>query len=454
MVLLLWALILISLYSPILGILFIIISTSTVFPLSLFPQVISFGEIGLYFPEALALVLLISIFFKGVVRRDLQKLNSYGTVLMLILFYWIIFSMVYAVLLGKSSLINSILEARPFLYYMNYFLILYYITTKKDLVFLFNGLILVSLITCVLIFVQYILGFEHKLFPWYEWIVGKISFRPGEPGITRVFPNANAVVYTLFFPTLILTLNKVADKIWYKIFLVTAVLSFFLSFTRNIYFSVLIGLFLTWLILRGRVKKLLLRRFITIILLGILIAYIPVHLGLIQVTNWWQLALLRTQEALESGVTGAQTMISRTKESTVILEKISQSPILGNGIGTHYYNPVIGVKWGYVHNGYLGIIFQMGIIGLIIHLLFFYNYIKISLECYKKVDDIYSRNIVLGFLISFLALLPAVIAKPVFVEEYFWISLIGLTYTIPAVIIKISDQEKNISGGSVSNLKV
>jgi hypothetical protein len=84
----------------------------------------------------------------------------------------------------------------------------------------------------------------------------------------------------------------------------------------------------------------------------------------------------------------------------------------------------------------------MGIIGLLILFFLLYRFFSSGLKYYRTTQNEYFRNTIFGFVAAMFALLPAIWVKPVLVEEYFWISLLGIVWALPAIIARNDDSER------------
>ncbi|HTY59510.1 MAG TPA: O-antigen ligase family protein, partial [Bacteroidota bacterium] len=70
-----------------------------------------------------------------------------------------------------------------------------------------------------------------------------------------------------------------------------------------------------------------------------------------------------------------KSVTNRFAESQVLIDLIPQSPVVGHGVGTpcSFYNIIddVTVQTGYAHNGYLFLLYKVGIVGTIALLGFF-----------------------------------------------------------------------------------
>jgi O-antigen ligase len=428
-------------FKPAVILMIVVLLTSTVFTLDAFPQPITIGRAGLFLPEVLVLLLWMRTLPALLLKRDLKRLASPVTLPVLLFGIWIAFSVANAIISQKSSFIESVLIGRGYIYYFNFLLILYYLDNRhKATVFL--GVMTAAAAVCSLLsFVQYILGPDVVLFPWDTWNVARVTYDETVPTLARVMPSSIALIYILFFPALSnLISGAMKRKFLYTVFVITAFLALFLSFTRNVYYSVIVGVFILWLNYKGKVGSRSVQSFVTIVLVAGLVAYLPVYFDIVKVPNWWEQISNRQEEFFAAGAQ-TETFAWRTIEMMRVAQEVAKSPIIGQGIGATYYHPLYGSNVAICHNGYLTILYQMGLIGLVLVGLIFFRFLYSSFGLYRKIKNEYSRNTIFGLATALLALLPAIWVKPVLVEEYFWISLLGVVWALPTVIARGCDAE-------------
>ena len=114
------------------------------------------------------------------------------------------------------------------------------------------------------------------------------------------------------------------------------------------------------------------------------------------------------------------SFLNRIIESKAIIEYIKSNPIWGFGLGSTYrFNSLIPREmptW-YVHNGYLFILFKLGIPGLISLLMFIFISIYNGYRCIRKEKDDFIRGIVIGFVACLIAMLPLTLSSPQFIQK-------------------------------------
>lgn len=429
---------------PVIGLLILLISTSTVFPLGFLPQPITFGDYGLVVAEILCIFLALIIFVKVFVRKDLWKLQSALTIPMGLLCVWIVLSVLNAICLHNVSPYDSLMSAKGYIYYLNFFLVLYFIDSERKLKLFLNSMLWISVLFAVMTILQFALGPTVRLLPLSStWTVSPMMRGYSEPTLARVTPLCLSLIYLAFFPVFALITSGHTGNKWYKFVVVLLGGALFVSFTRNVYFSVLFGLLLICFIFKEKKTK---KRVVKYGIIGIssiiILIYLISFLGGVKGTSFWQQAISRPAEVFQVGLFNVPNWKSRMEESKIVLSYILNSPTFGNGIGASYYNPLVAAYRTGCHNGYLSIVFQMGIVGLAIFLWIFYRYIKRGLWIYNQIENTYYKMWVLGLTVAFIALLPAIFVKPVLVGEFFWISLLSVTWSLNEVIFRVSQKKK------------
>lgn len=432
---------LLLIYKPEFILIVIVFFTSTVFTLDVMPQPISIGEVGLYLPELLVILLSGRILICALTKRDFGKISSPLTLPMILFFIWTVYSALKPIVLRDASALKVSLVGRDYIFYINYFLTLYILDTEKKVQLVLKSLLAIGMVCAILSVIQYIVGPNTKVIPLYNWAVGKVTFESDEYSLARVMPTSISLIYMLFFPVFWMMINnKTKRNFWDKIAVVIFSLALFVTFSRNVYYSIMLGFTIIWFIYQGKVKLTFFRNVVSIILIVILVSYIPVYLGVMKVTRWWEQIFLRHQEFLTQGGQ-TETLAWRTIETQTILGEIASSPILGKGIGVCYYHPLYDDYVAIAHNGYLSLIYQTGLIGLGLMAVIVIVFLRTSIRTYRRCKSLLYKNVILGLVVGFIALLPAVLVKPVFVQEFYWISLLGIIWALPWIFYRLENQQ-------------
>ncbi|MEM8487972.1 MAG: O-antigen ligase family protein [Bacteroidota bacterium] len=94
--------------------------------------------------------------------------------------------------------------------------------------------------------------------------------------------------------------------------------------------------------------------------------------------------------SLGTAITSDLSLVNRFYESMAVWEYIKANPILGYGIGTpyEYFNIISDHNrvWAFIHNGYLGMWYKYGIIGLSLLLFFWFSSIWHGIKLFRTRD--------------------------------------------------------------------
>ncbi len=92
--------------------------------------------------------------------------------------------------------------------------------------------------------------------------------------------------------------------------------------------------------------------------------------------------------SLGTAITSDLSLVNRFYESMAVWEYIKANPILGYGIGTpyEYFNIISDHNrvWAFIHNGYLGMWYKYGIIGLSLLLFFWFSSIWHGIRLFRQ----------------------------------------------------------------------
>lgn len=131
----------------------------------------------------------------------------------------------------------------------------------------------------------------------------------------------------------------------------------------------------------------------------------------------------------------------RLRENELALPVIKENPILGLGPGAEYRDPwgVWDHYMGYIHNGYLFLLINVGIVGFIPFLWFSIAHVVKALSSWSKLHDPILKGIVIGFALSYVAIVSSSVTSPRWIETAFT-PLIGVVLGINQVAIRLDKQ--------------
>jgi O-antigen ligase len=132
----------------------------------------------------------------------------------------------------------------------------------------------------------------------------------------------------------------------------------------------------------------------------------------------------------------------RVFETRYAIQSIVQHPLLGIGLG-NFYRPAIendplwypdkpnyGLRW-YIHNSYLWVWIDMGLLGIIPFIWVFAIFLVRGFRRWRNIEDPKLRSIALGFTLACLGMVISNLVAPRFVEDW--------SLSIFAVILGINE---------------
>lgn len=204
----------------------------------------------------------------------------------------------------------------------------------------------------------------------------------------RKASNAHFFVATTIFSTaLFATLRTWRTRILVFGLLLFSVLALFVSFTRGFWLGTLLGLGVLFILFEKEPRWRLVRIGLVVSLLSAGLVYaMGGEIG----TSVLQ-SLLRRFTSSEGAFTDISFM-NRIVESRAALAMFEKNPLVGNGFGAtfHYFSLLTKTtfeSW-YIHNGYLFLLFKVGILGTVLFLGFVYNLLKQGLIVSRKLGSV------------------------------------------------------------------
>jgi hypothetical protein len=343
---------------------------------------------------------------------------------------------------------------RPLTYYLAFFCVVNLIRTKKQVNVLISGLftiaILGSLATIALV--------AYPSMPLGMGTSGDLVTAGREfSGVTRIYlPSITltSFIFIVSMSSLIMRSKRVPPILEFASSAVMGV-GIFLSYTRNLWISMismlaLLGLLLSWPE-RFRILKW--------VAVGVF--------GVVLLVSYWERDGMKYLEAAQDRLfrgTEAKTLAEdssvewRIMETKYAVESIFKHPIVGIGLG-NFYRPAIfenesaaipdrpnfGMRW-YVHNAYLWVLVDMGLIGIIPFAWVHSNFLLRGFRRWKQIEDIGLRSVVLGLTLAYLGLMISNFVAPSFVSDWSLV-IFPVVIGINEVAFSLNQQELSAKNG-------
>jgi len=333
-----------------------------------------------------------------------------------------VYSALYAILYGNVERNAALAELRPLVYYSTFFIAVWALTRRAQIVLLMAMMFIVADVTAAVIIVQQFLGqgtFLLGVMAQGSWLIWQQGDWGAAFGSVRVIPPDHVLVYVMaivafalmLFPRFGLLLRGAFGLQF--LFLNVGLL---LTYTRSQWLASAVALSALCLLLPRPDKVALVR----VLALAMMLSLVLVLGGASVLTRWESSptvrmlgerasSILTPQETLET-----DSLVWRSFETEEALRSISQHPLLGVGLGNAYRNvTTLGYEADrvqsrftqFVHDSYLYIAVKMGIPGLLAFVWCCLAFLIATWKSYWEMGDGLSRRLVMVMFASFLGVL-------------------------------------------------
>jgi O-antigen ligase len=428
-------------YKPELGILLIVICVCSVLSAEQLP-IISIGVGSLHIPD----ILLLFMFCLAVKRRIFDRKVTAVTSFLekpLALFLLVGILSAFASIMSFGLDFNNVVRIlRSISYYLIVFIITSLIVTKKQIKFLVTGLFFIAAAVALVMLMQTIVGESVPLIS--ETLIEQAgdfnALRLRPPGQTLLFVSlVEAICFSVFLVDKPLLLSR------YFYFVMIICIGVMLTFTRSylVAFVFILGFFvyLSKPDDRNRLMALMAWCAAFILLFIVILGGSGKFENTFNAISQRYLTLFEGKELLQSS-----SLSDRYLENFYAIEQIKKNPIFGNGLGNEYRPFLYGSEdelTYYVHNVYLWLIKDFGILGFTFFMWFYVGFLIRAMKNLDRPEDSFLKSVATGSMLAGIGMLPMAFVIPLFMEWHSIVVIaifIGLSETI---IINTNFQVEN-----------
>jgi hypothetical protein len=333
---------------------------------------------------------------------------------------------------------------RVFLDYMAFFAVTNLVRTRRQLMTLVGGMLAMATLSAAFMVAQQAVGPSRNILPGSMSVWTANVFTQQFSGVARIHIPGSAMVYVMLMPALILyvTPGYLEGHKWLSfvpVILLPLAVAF--TFSRNLWIGVTLAILTFVAVARIESKKLVSLLAVLVVLVALLgplaSSYYPRVDAIAEALFFRANSLFARDELAYDSSTQW-----RLNENEQAVPKIMEYPVFGLGPGADYRKPFGSTDWltHYIHNGYLYLLLDVGIIGFLPFLWFSIVYLVRAFSHWHTLQDPVLKALVLSFAVSYIAILSSTTAAPHLLESNFVLLL--------AVLLGISEVAIRLEGRS------
>jgi hypothetical protein len=417
------------------------LTSSIVFEGSL--PLIPIGVGSLHIPDIMLLALLSLIVLRRLVEPGFTIVRT-PLDLPLLGFYAVALLSTFAAIFGSSLDFNlGMREMRTLSYYLTFFAVTNLVREKRQVRLLLRGFFFLAILVAAVMLAQFLLGDSVRLLP------GRVeTVQSGTYGITRVLPPGQSLILVGFILTTVaLGLNRLGAVNTLALLqwglLGVAVL---ITFNRSFWVGVLVSFLGLAYVVRAYERPKLIARGLAVLLLLAVILVLILSQPESRAASLVRVSFERLGTVASSGTLQEDSLQDRGLEMEYALPQIVTHPLLGLGFGARYRPWDSRLDWkaaggsgydgrAYIHNGHLWILLKSGFLGYLCLVWLSLVFLLRGFKNWWSVFDPQMRSVVLGFSLTYLAVLIGAVVNPMLMQ-WFWTPIIGIMMGISEVALR------------------
>jgi len=411
------------------GILIIVLLTSSIVFEENLP-LIPIGVGSLHLSDALLLFLLALLGYRYWTEKTFTLVKSPLNIPLLLFFAVSTASAAFSVISSGSDFADVARMFRIICYYLLFFIVTNLVTEQTQIRFLIKGLFAIALVVSTAMVVQAIVGESVVLMP------GRIENAASmgkEFGTLRILPPGQTLVFVSFICAICL-LVFVRDKsvLFSGHLLMLPVLGagVLLTYNRSYWVAAILGVTILFLITATDNKLRLVSLLAVVCIAGGSLTTMYGGSGgklgtMVDAVSHRFGSLFAGKELSRSN-----PVDDRRTENEYAIAQIKQHPLMGIGLGSEYRPKIYGeadTLTYYVHNSYLWLLTDMGIIGFLCFTWFYASFLARAAVHWKRIKDNFMKSAVVGCMISGAVMLFMAMVIPLFME---WFSIVIIACTM------------------------
>ena len=396
---------------PEVGVLIIFLMTSSIVFQENMPM-LPIGIGSLHLTDIVLVSLLGTIFIRRYTGNRESLVRTPVDIPLLLFYVTAVFTSAIAVKFGGLDATQMIRGIRPITYYLVFFVATNLIRDKKQLNFIIRGLFISAAIVAIAMVLQVLVGDSIQLIP------GRVEQANAEYDALRILPPGETQLYYALVVTLCLSVVREISVVRLLPLTMLYGVGILLTYNRSFWVAILLTIAILLLTLSAKCKKRILVYLTMVAISGFFT--VTAFKGKSMVMDSYHsmsdrfVSLFGNDKLLKS-----ESLEYRYLENHYALKQIAEHPALGIGVGKAYRPILFGADDeldSYMHNGYLWLVTDVGIVGFLFFIWFYFGFIFRGLRNWKSAGDERLRALVVGFTMSSIGMLFVAVVNPVFME--------------------------------------
>lgn len=428
---------------PELGILGIILLTSTL--LSSESNLGIYVGIGhIYLTDILLLTLLASIGIRGLAEPDFKLIHTPLDISLLAFVCIAFISTISAILYSSLTLQQSLGEVRNIANYLTFFAITNLLRTKKQVNILTGGLVVFASLVAIAMIIQYALGASTPLFPGRVEVLSTEGVNFSD--VTRIIPPGYSLVFIMF---IFLSVIQCCDEfniqhLWLVVPWLLTGMGVVLTFKRHFWAAAIVIFFLLLYLSKKSELKRIAGWAVSISITLAIALFAGITMIGQPAKDLLDSSIIRLASLTNPG-TYLDTNSSlrwRDFEYKYAIPQIIDHPVLGLGLGAQY-RPFVSHRdhaeydgRGFIHNGHIWVMVKTGLLGYLAILCVMISFVYRGLRYWKTLSTTGAMAAVLGFTLAYIGMLIGSIVEPMIIE-WRWTALLAVLMGLNEVIIRL-----------------
>lgn len=331
-------------------------------------------------------------------------------------------------------------------YYLLFFVVTNLLRNSRQLTSLIQGFLLLATAVAITMIVQFFIGESSTI------LSGRVETLNtqgvSQVGITRILPPGQSLILVaLITQASMLSLSRFKVSTILTVMMCGIVsIALILTFLRSFWLGTGLALLFLAILLEGQARQRLIGLGVTAIIVASTLYFLAALNKEVQLADLVQAAIERLNTATNS-ILEDQSLRWRYPEYEHAFSQIIKHPLMGIGFGAKYRlfdmrMDSTGIFDGraYLHNGHLWILTKSGLLGYLSFMWLSTLFITRGLTRWRMISNAWLKGCVLGFTLTYLAILIIAIVTPVFMQG-FWTPIIGIMMGTNEAIFQLTSQK-------------